>query len=177
MKSLKIAGLMAALALSTSAYAVQKDITVVADIDPTLELLQPDGSALPQTVRLNYIPGVGLQSQSIQTKIFTNDVHKAVTMRLVNNPVMAPMSNPSATGIALAVKYNNQALNTASALTTITLQPADMFPTIPSGSTATPGSSMSMPLTIGPMTVSPTVAAGSYQGVVSLVLTQSTATP
>lgn len=165
MKSLKIAGLMTALALSASAYAVQKDITVVADIDPTLELLQPDGSALPQTVRLNYIPGVGLQSQSIQTKIFTNLVTKDVNMRLVNAPVLAPMTNPAAAAIPLAVQYNKVALTT----TAVTLKAADIYAAGGVGA----GSSMAMPLTIGPATVAASVAAGSYQGVVSIVLTQA----
>lgn len=48
---------------SLSAMAVQKDITITADIDPTVELLQADGTALPSSLKMTYIPGVGLQKR------------------------------------------------------------------------------------------------------------------
>lgn len=169
MKPLKLAGLAAALALSFSAYAVQKDITVVTDIDPTLELLQADGSALPQVVRLNFVPGLGLQAHSIQTKIFSNATNKDINMRLVNAPVLAPVTDPSATSIPLAVQYNQIDLTTTNKV----FKAADIF----TATAATPGSSIAMPLSIGAGAGAPAAGAmkpGSYQGTVSILLTQVT---
>jgi len=175
MKSLKVAALTLALMASASAFAAQKDITVIAEVDPTLDLLQSDGSALPQTVHMNYVPGVGLQPVSIQTKIFTNDIAKNVSMRVAIDPVLAPMttSTPS-TGVPLAVKYGGKTLST----TPVTFTTAELN-FVSNGSTGTPpvaspvGSSQGMPLQIEQKTRGE-LPRGNYQGVVSVVLTQAT---
>jgi hypothetical protein len=167
MTKLKFIPVAVAALFSLSAHAVQKDITVVADIDPTLEMTQPDGSALPSTVRMNYFPGQGLQPQSIMTKIFSNDIAKDMELRLVVAPTLAPMTNPAAAAIPLAVKYHGRALST----TPVTLAAADVF----LGDAA--AGSISMPLEITQQTVGTVAAAASYQGVVSVVLTHSAATP
>ncbi|MGF6418142.1 hypothetical protein ABH900_001621 [Stenotrophomonas sp. AN71] len=177
MKLLKIAGLTAALLASTSAFAAQKDITVVADVDPNIEMLQADGSALPQVVRMNYIPGAaasatpttplgGLQPVTIMTKIFTNDVKKAVLLRLVNSPVLAPTTNTAAKSVPLSVSYNLKDLTT----TDTTLAAKDIFPANVAAGAA---SSQAMPLTIR-QTTPGALDASSYSGVVSLVVTQGT---
>lgn len=173
MKSLKVAALTLALMASASAFAAQKDITVIAEVDPTLDLLQSDGSALPQTVRMNYVPGVGLQPVSIQTKIFTNDIAKPVTMRVAIDPVLAPMTTSGA-GVPLAVKYGGKPLT----MSGVTFTTAELN-FISNGPTGTPpvaspvGSSQNLPLQIEQKTQGE-LARGSYQGVVSVVLTQGT---
>lgn len=62
--NMKTSFIAAAVALATvysfSVSAVQKDITVTANIDSTLELLQADGSSLPSTMKLDFMPGKGL---------------------------------------------------------------------------------------------------------------------
>lgn len=59
--NMKTSFIAAAVALATvysfSVSAVQKDITVTANIDSTLELLQADGSSLPSTMKLDFMPG------------------------------------------------------------------------------------------------------------------------
>lgn len=176
MKLLKIAAATAALLASTSAFAVQKDITVVADVDTTLELLQADGSALPQTVRMNYIPGAaadaqapaqkgGLQQVEIMTKILTNDVTKPVQVKLANAVVLAPMTNPSGPTVPLTVMYNQVDLKTPLKLDAATIFPASV--------TTGAGASQSMPLTIK-QTTPGSLPSGNYQGVVSLLVTQTT---
>ena len=63
MKRLALASLIVAgMFASFNAFAVQKDITVVADVDENIEMLQADGSALPQSLRMNHLPGYGLQA-------------------------------------------------------------------------------------------------------------------
>ncbi|EOH3099081.1 CfaE/CblD family pilus tip adhesin [Salmonella enterica] len=61
--NMKTSFIAAAVALATvysfSVSAVQKDITVTANIDSTLELLQADGSSLPSTMKLDFMPGNG----------------------------------------------------------------------------------------------------------------------
>lgn len=60
--NMKTSFIAAAVALATvysfSVSAVQKDITVTANIDSTLELLQADGSSLPSTMKLDFMPGI-----------------------------------------------------------------------------------------------------------------------
>lgn len=180
MKSLKVAALTLALLASGSAFAAQKDITVVADVDPTLDLLQPDGSALPQTVRMNYVPGVGLQPVSIMTKIFTNDITKSVKIRLIGDSankttsgvVLTPMVS-TGTPVDITVKYNGKLLTPNDLVFAVTdlNYVANTDPTDPT-KTLGVGSSQAMPLEISQTKRAP-LGRGSYQGVVSVVLTQS----
>jgi hypothetical protein len=149
--------------MSFSALAVQKDITVVADIDPTLEMLQPDGSALPSTMRLSYVPGSGLQKQSVQTRIFANDASQDLQVRLAVEPKLTPITNTSADPIPLSVALGDKALS----VTPTVLKAADVFPD------ANATSTMNLPLEIKPTKAASVTAAGSYQGVVSVVLTQA----
>ncbi|MBJ3813542.1 Cro/Cl family transcriptional regulator [Shimwellia pseudoproteus] len=157
----KAAAVALASLFSVSAFAVQKDITVVADIDPTIELLQADGSALPQSLRMSYLPGVGLLNEKVSTKIYTNDATQKVQVRLLSEPQLLAVTNPSAAAIPLKVTYNGSELSTA----VIDLQPATLFPNgrIDNGS-------IPMDLVIGQKTPGVVATAGSYQGVVSVIL-------
>ncbi|MGO4741833.1 CS1 type fimbrial major subunit [Serratia quinivorans] len=154
---------------SLSAMAVQKDITITADIDPMVELLQSDGTALPSSLKMTYLPGVGLQKQRISTKIFTNDATKQVEMRLLTAPVLASNTKPTAVAIPLSVSYNGKTLTTAVTKDS-TLQPTELFPNgrLDSGS-------VPFDLVISQTTPGVITESGSYQGVVSLVLNTATA--
>jgi len=166
LKFFPIAAATAAL-MSMSAHAVQKDITVTANVDTTLEILSADGSALPTTMQMQYLPGSGLQAAVVNTKIFTNDKAKDLQIRLASAPSLKNQTSPGATEIPLTVSLGDTALSTTAA----TLKTAEIFP----GELAQ-GSNV-LPLTIGQKTVEAITASGSYQGLVSVILTQSAAQP
>ena len=84
-KSLLVAAMFS---VAGSALAVQKDITVTANVDAALDMTQTDNTALPKAVEMQYLPGQGLQSYQLMTKIWSNDVTKNVKMQLVS-PVTA----------------------------------------------------------------------------------------
>lgn len=157
----KVAAVALASLFSVSVFAVQKDITVIADIDPTIELLQADGSALPQSLRMTYLPGVGLKNEKISTKIFTNDVTQKVQIRLLSEPQLLAVTNPAAPAIPLNVSFNGTPLST----TVVDLLPAALYPNgrIDTGS-------VPMDLVISQKALGAVQTAGSYQGVVSVVL-------
>ncbi|CAI1142363.1 MULTISPECIES: CS1 type fimbrial major subunit [Serratia] len=167
-KSYAFAPIALAALFSLSAMAVQKDITVTADIDPTVELLQSDGTALPSSIKMTYLPGVGLQKQTLSTKIFTNDATKQVEMRLLATPSLTSITTPTAAAIPLTVSYNGKALTTAVTKDS-TLEPAVLFP-----NGRLDGGSVPFDLVIAQSTPGLVTTSGSYQGVVSLVLNTST---
>ena len=74
----------AMFSVAGSALAVQKDITVTANVDAALDMTQTDNTALPKAVEMQYLPGQGLQSYQLMTKIWSNDVTKDVKMQLVS---------------------------------------------------------------------------------------------
>jgi len=165
--SLAIAGLALALGCaSQSAYAVQTDIKVWADVDPTLALLQADGSALPDAVQLTYNPTSGLNPWQTQVRIFSNDEDKDVEVRLANAPVLVSL-RAGAAAVPLTVSLNQQALTVAAQ----DFKASDLF------DGALPGASIAMPLRIAQTTQAPIAAAGQYEGMVSVVMAQKTASP
>ncbi|MCA8352493.1 cable pilus major pilin CblA [Burkholderia cepacia] len=162
---LKYVPIAAAALMSMSAHAVQKDITVTANVDTTLEMLSADGSALPTTMQMQYLPGSGLQAAEVNTKIFTNDKAKDLQIRLAAEPALKNQTSPGAKEIPLAVKLGTTALST----TATTLKASEIF----TGELAQ-GSNV-LPLSIEQKTVGAITAAGSYQGLVSVIVTQSAA--
>lgn len=166
LKYVSIAAPTAVAALmSMSAHAVQKDITVTANIDTTLEMLSADGSALPATMQMQYLPGTGLQAAVVNAKIFTNDKAKDLQIRLAAEPSLKNQTSPGAKEIPLAVSLGDTALST----TAVTLKTAELFP----GELAQ-GSNV-LPLSISQKAAEAVTASGSYQGLVSVILTQSAA--
>ena len=163
MNLLKIAPLALVALTSLPALAVEKSILIYADVDPTLELLQSDGSPLPASMEMAYLPGTGLQPTSIGTRIFSNDIDKDMTIRLITSPVLANMTNPAATAVPLSVNFGGRALST----TGVALVAADLFP----GGDPTSGSIEQM-LEVKQATTGAITNAGRYEGMVSLVLTQ-----
>lgn len=161
---LKFVPIAAAALMAMSAHAVQKDITVTATVDATLEMLSADGSALPTTMQMQYMPGVGLQPAVVNTKIFTNNKANDVQIRLASSPSLTNQTNPGANPAPLTVKLGDETLGT----TVKTLQANAIFP-----GDVTDGSIV-LPLSIAQSSPQ-TLDTGSYQGLVSLVLTQSAA--
>ena len=161
---LKFVPIAAAALMAMSAHAVEKNITVTANVDATLELASADGSALPTTMQMQYLPGVGLQPAVVNTKIFTNDKANNVEVRLASSPSLTNQTNPSADPAPLTVKLGDETLGT----TVKTLQANAIFPSdVKDGSIV-------LPLSIAQSTVK-VLETGSYQGLVSLVLTHSAA--
>ena len=172
--------LFAAAALATasmSAHAVQADITVWADVDPTLALLKADGTPLSDVVEMAYRAGAagagstaGLVPWTEQVRVFSNDITKDIAVRLGSDPSLVPtMAGPTATAVPLSVRLNAVTLTTAG----VDFDAATLFP----GAGTQPGASISMPLTIAQTTPGPIAIAGRYEGIVSIVLVQKTGTP
>ena len=148
---------------SFSAHAVQKDITITASVDPTLEMLRADGSALPSTLEMAYVPGSGLQPVSIDTVIHSNLVTKDVEVRLVAAPTLINMIDAGSAPVPLTVSFGGQAITT----TATVIDATDLFP---GGSS---GASVTKQLQISQTTAGILADAGSYQGVVSILVTQT----
>ncbi|HKM97395.1 MAG TPA: CS1 type fimbrial major subunit [Buttiauxella sp.] len=151
-----------AFGVAVNAFAVEKDITVNATVDSTLDMTLSDGQPLPASVDMQYTPGVGLAPTTLETKIWSNDAAKDIKASLSSTPVL---TNTTGTGTqTLAVKLGTQAITPVPA----TLAAAVLFPTgeVDQGS-------VTLPLEILPATTAP-LASGNYTGMVSLILTQAT---
>ncbi len=167
--------LFAAVALasaSMSAHAVQADITVWADVDPTLALLKADGTPLSDVVEMAYRAGAagagstaGLVPFTEQVRVFSNDITKDITVRVGALPALTPtMAGPTATPVPLAVSLNTVPLTVGG----VDFTAATLFP----GAGTQPGASISMPLTIAQATPGPIAIAGRYEGIVSIIMAQ-----
>ncbi|EMX82354.1 CFA/I fimbrial subunit B [Escherichia coli 2726800] len=170
---MKLKKTIGAMALSTifvavSASAVEKNITVTASVDPTIDILQANGSALPTAVDLTYLPGAKtFENYSVLTQIYTNDPSKGLDVRLVDTPKLTNILQPTST-IPLTVSWAGKTLSTSAQKIAV----GDLG----FGSTGTAGVSNSKELVIGATTSGTAPSAGKYQGVVSIVMTQSTDT-
>ncbi|WP_295549970.1 CS1 type fimbrial major subunit [uncultured Stenotrophomonas sp.] len=167
MHMLKKAALAAALVTaSLSANAAETHITVLADVDPTLALLQADGSPLPDAVKLDHAPGRGLIPWSQQVRIYSNDIDKDIEVRLINEPVL--IGNAAGTpSVPLKVSLNTRELGLAAT----DYLAADLF------DGALPGASVAMPLEIAQKTPGAITVADSFQGMVSIAMKQKTTSP
>lgn len=163
MKIAATAALFAAL-FSTSALAAEAVINVTANIDPTLELRNADGSLLEQNIRMGYLPGVGLDGHRMNTKIYTNNQAQGVNVRLGSQPQLVHATNTAATAIPLSVALATKTLTTTDQTFTAT----ELF-----GSATGAGESVILPLVISQTNKAPVNIAGTYQGMVQLVLTQA----
>lgn len=160
----KIALAAAALVTAFSAGAAQRNITVTASIDPTVDVTKADGSALPAAVEMQYLPGKGLLAYQEQIKFWSNTADRALNVSLVSDPSLTDATGANA--IPLSVSVNGKTLTT----TASSFAYATTFPNgVTNGSTA-------MPLVIAQKTQGViTSPAGTYSGLVSLVVTQATA--
>lgn len=114
-KSLLVAAMFS---VAGSALAVQKDITVTANVDAALDMTQTDNTALPKAVEMQYLPGQGLQSYQLMTKIWSNDVTKDVKMQLVS-PAQLVQSLDASKIVPLTVTWGGEEIK-ADAATTFT---------------------------------------------------------
>lgn len=162
MKLATTAALLASL-FTTSVMAAEALITVTANVDDTLELRNADGTLLPQNLVMGYTPGVGLDGIDLPTRIFTNNMAKDIAVRLNGNPQLSHLSNTNAPAIPLKVTLNGQALTTTD---------TDFKATTLYVGTAGTGSSVTLPLKIDQVTKGVVAAAGTYQGLVQIVLAQ-----
>ncbi|MGL5385855.1 MAG: CS1 type fimbrial major subunit [Enterobacterales bacterium] len=156
--------IVSTLAAAFAVQAVQKDITVNANVDATIDLTQADNSALPSSITMQYLPGKGLSPFNLNTKIWSNSPTAAVNIRLVKAATLTDV-NGSET-IPLSVSLGGKALTTANQALTA----ADLFP-----AGITNGSDV-LPLRFS-QTTQGVIKTGSYTGIVSLVVAQATQTP
>lgn len=156
----KVALTAALIAASLSAHAAQTDITVVATVDNNMTLLRADGSALPDSVKLSYNPVIGLSTWRDQVRIFSNDTTKDVQVRL-NAPVELVLTNSAAgVPVPLTVSLKSKTLSTTVQDFTV----AELY------DGAIPDASVAMELAIAQTTLGKIAAAGTYQGMASIVL-------
>lgn len=159
-KSISLVGVMVA---TFNANAVQRDITVTANIDPTVDLTLADGTPLPTAINMQYLPGKGLAAYRENVKFWSNTADRALNVSLASTPQLTDEngSNP----IPLSVSINGNTLST----TAISLAYASTFPNgISNGSSV-------LPLVISQKSVGVVSQAGIYKGIVSLVVSQGTA--
>lgn len=100
--------------LTGSAYAVQKNITVTANVDPTIDMTLSDGSALPKSVEMKYVSGTGLSPVSMMTRIGSNAMSAsagAINMKLVTAPQLVNNAGATTKTIPPAVSWRGQALS------------------------------------------------------------------
>ncbi|KAF1371249.1 CS1 type fimbrial major subunit [Yokenella regensburgei] len=159
--SIKPLLIVAAMASSFSALAIQKDITVNASVDSQLDMTQADNTPLPASIDMQYLPGRGLDSYRVNTKVWSNSATSNVKVRLVS---AAQLSNADGDQtVPMTVKLGDKTLTTTDAEFT----GAELFPgSIENGSAV-------LPLIIS-QTTKGILKTGQYSGVVSLMLTQAT---
>lgn len=168
---MKLKKTISAMALATlfatmGASAVEKNITVTASVDPTIDLLQSDGSALPTSVALTYSPAAkNFEVYSLDTAVHTNDSTKGVVVKLSAEPVLSNTLEPT-DQIPMTVTWGGTELST----TDYTFDAN----TLNFGAGGVEGVSSTQQLMIHADTQGTAPSAGNYQGVVSIILTQST---
>ena len=155
--------IVAAMASSFSALAIQKDITVNASVDSQLDMTQADNTPLPASIDMQYLPGRGLESYRLNTKVWSNSPTSNVKVRL---ETAAKHTNKDGDEtLPMTVILGDKTLSTTDAEFTGT----ELFPgSIENGSAV-------LPLTIS-QTTKGILKTGQYSGVVSLMLTQATTT-
>ncbi|MGE8259098.1 MAG: CS1 type fimbrial major subunit [Stenotrophomonas sp.] len=166
---IKKAALAAALAtVSLSAHAVDTRISVYANVDTTLAFQQEDGSPLPDSITMNYLPEFttgrpgGLQDWTLSTRIFTNDDTKNIEVSLQNPLELVPTIGViGATPVPMTVSLHGLELTAASQDLTAT----DLF------DGAIPGVSKPLELAIT-QTTPGVLKSGSYEGMATIVMRQ-----
>lgn len=165
---IKKAALAAALAtVSTSAFAIDAHITVYANVDATLAFQKEDGSALPDSVQLDYLPGIGLRPWKENTRIFSNDESKDIEVKLGSDLELRPtLGNPGARPVPMTVILNGMTLTTAAQ----DLKATDIF------DGAVQGRSIMLPLSLE-QTTQGEIVAGDYDGMAVIVMAQKATSP
>lgn len=167
-----LAGIL--LAVAGSSMAVQKDITVTANVDSALDMTMADNTSLPKAVEMQYNPS-GLVTYSVgMTKIWSNAVDADagdIHMSLVTPAELVNTVGTTATTVPLTVKWGSDVVSAESSQV-LNLKTSEIFP---NGDAAISTGSVAKELTIAQTTRGP-LGTGTYQGVVSLYLFQDAAT-
>ncbi len=164
---LKKAALAAALAtVSLSANAIDADIKVWANVDPTLALLKADGTALDSVVNMVHNPVSGLVPWSQQVRIYSNDESKDIEVRVGSTPQLLN-TDGGGTPVPLTVSLNGRSLTVAAQDFTA----SDLF------DGAMPGASIPMALRIAQTSPAPITRGGRYEGIVTIAMQQKTTSP
>lgn len=163
---------IAIMGFSLNAMAVQKDITINANVDPSLDMTLSDAQPLPASVLMQYIPGNGLAPYAMQTKIWSN-TYSDVNIRLANDVLLYDRAG-SANTVAIKVTYGGTA--SANEVTTggRTMTKDVLFP---GGATTVRTGSIEQELRFTQEPQGEELPAGNYTGVVGIVLTQPTTAP
>lgn len=150
-----------------AAHAADVVIDLSANIDPTLSVLQANGSPMPQNLDLGYNAATGdLSSPTIQTRLFTNDVTRNVEVRLGSASSLVHATNSTVAAIPLTVRLDGQTITTA----TTTLNANEVW----TGSGV--GESRTLPLTVtGRAAGANPPVAGRYVGRLEMVILASAA--
>lgn len=160
-KLIKPLMIAAAMTTSVSVFAIQKDITVNASVDSQLDMTQADNTPLPASIEMQYLPGRGLESYRLNTKIWSNSATSNVKVRLVSAAKLANTEGNQT--VPMTIKLGDKTLTT----TDVEYTGAELFPgSIENGSAV-------LPLNIS-QTTKGILQTGQYSGVVSLMLTQAT---
>jgi len=159
------AGVFCILLSSASAMAFESQITVNAEIDPDYGMLTAQGTPLPQSIDMTYIPSVGLKTWEQDVTFYTNIDNTNMVLSLKDDAVITDPS--SLNSINLNVSVNGQTITKSGT----TFNWAKVFPKgIGRGAT--------LPMTISQDTskspVSNIKSAGKYSGTVTLVITKGT---
>lgn len=151
------------MATAFATQAVQKDITVNAEVEESINILQADGSALPSDIKMEYKPSKGLEAYSLDTKIWSNNATSDVSVQL-----FSPASLTNGTKkVPLTVSLNNQELS----ISKETLSAGVLFP-----SKQIDQGSVILPLKIS-QTTQGVLDSGKYSGTVTLMVSQATTAP
>lgn len=160
---------IAIMGFSLNAMAVQKDITINANVDPLLDMTLSDAQPLPTSITMQFIPGVGhgLAPYALQTKIWSNS-YKDVKIKLANDVLLYDRAGSSNT-IPVKVSFGGKDLTTSDQNWTA----YDLFP---GGDTAMSNGSIEKELkfTQGQLANGVEIKAGNYTAVAGIVLTQAT---
>jgi len=171
---IKKAALAAALVTaSSSAFAIDTRISVYANVDTTLAFQQEDGSPLPDSITMNYLPEFndgsggnvrpgGLEPWKLMTRIFTNDDSKNIEVSLQNALELVPTINQvGAKPVPMTVSLHGVELST----TAEDLVATDLF------DGAIDGVSKPLELAIT-QTTAGVLKSGSYEGIATIVMRQ-----
>lgn len=165
LKSFSKAGVFCILLSSASVMAFESQITVNADIDPDYGMLTAEGTPLPESIDMNYLPSEGLKPWQHNVTFYTNIDKTNMVLSLKDDAVITdPVSMNS---INLNVSVNGQTITKSGTS-------FDWGTVFPKGI----GRGATLPMTISQDTskspVSNIKSAGKYSGTVTLVITKGT---
>ncbi|ANJ87203.1 CS1 type fimbrial major subunit [Pandoraea oxalativorans] len=168
MKTFKqFAAVMTLVVPMAAAHAAEVVIDLSANIDPTLSVLQANGSPMPQNLDLSYNAATrDIAAPTIQTRLFTNDATQNIQVRLGTASSLVHATNSTVAAIPLTVQLDGRTITTAAT----TFNASDVW----SGSGG--GESRTLALTVAgraPGTDAP--VAGRYVGRLDMVILASAA--